>query len=111
MNTKELLKEICNHAKANGVKLTRAQAKAVLTALKEISIETCKHGDRLVLRNFLIIEGVMTSAKRLPNGKLSEPRLKISVKVSEALKESFRLDMKEMKNMLDTNKDDSDNNE
>ncbi len=100
MNTKELLKEICNHAKENGVKVTRTQAKAVLAALREISIETCKRGDKLILRNFLIIEGVMTSAKRLPNGKMSEPRLKISVKVSEALKESFRLDMKDMQMMM-----------
>ena len=106
MNTKELLREICNHAKANGVKLTRAQARAVLSALREISIETCKRGDRLILRNFLIIEGVMTSAKRLPNGKISEPRLKITVKVSEALKENFRLEMKDLKELM--NNDDED---
>ncbi len=106
MNTKELLREICNHAKANGVKLTRAQARAVLSALREISIETCKRGDRLILRNFLIIEGVMTSAKRLPNGKISEPRLKITVKVSEALKENFRLEMKDLKELMDNDDED-----
>lgn len=106
MNTKELLREICNHAKANGVKLTRSQARAVLTALREISIETCKRGDRLILRNFLIIEGVMTSAKRLPNGKISEPRLKITVKVSEALKENFRLEMKDLKELMDNDDED-----
>jgi nucleoid DNA-binding protein len=103
VNTKELLREICNHAKANGVKLTRAQARAVLSALREISIETCKRGDRLILRNFLIIEGVMTSAKRLPNGKISEPRLKITVKVSEALKENFRVSQKELKELKEQN--------
>ena len=111
MNTKELLREICNHAKANGVKLTRSQARAVLTALREISIETCKRGDRLILRNFLIIEGVMTSTKRLPNGKMSEPRLKISVKVSEALKENFRVSQKELKELKEKNMIEENNDE
>ena len=96
MNTKELLREICNHAKANGVKITRLQAKAVLVALREISIETCGKGEKLIIRNFLSIEGVMTSIKRLPNGKLNEPRLKIKVEVSEALKEKFRLQQKDL---------------
>ena len=48
LNTKELLREICNHAKANGVKLTRSQARAVLVALREISIETCNKGEKLI---------------------------------------------------------------
>ena len=100
MNTKELLREICNHAKANGVKLTRSQAKAVLVALKEISIETCSRGEKLIIRNFLSIEGVMTSVKRLPNGKLNEPRLKIKVEVSETLKEKFRLQQKDLLELI-----------
>ena len=105
MNTKELLREICNHAKANGVKLTRSQARAVLVALREISIETCNKGEKLIIRNFLSIEGVMTSVKRLPNGKLNEPRLKIKVEVSETLKEKFRLQQKDIKEIIEEDKE------
>lgn len=95
MTTKDLLREICKYAKANGVRLNRKQAKIVLEAFREISLDACRNGDKVVLRNFISIRGVMTKATKLPDGRISEPRLKIKVAISEILKEKFRLEMKE----------------
>lgn len=93
MNIKNLLREVCNECKRNGVKVTRGQAKAVLEALKEVSIRTCKKGDKVQLRGFLTVEGINTKATRLPDGKITEPRLKIKVKLSESLQEQFKRDI------------------
>ncbi|MBQ8234830.1 MAG: DUF2624 family protein, partial [Bacilli bacterium] len=108
ISTKELLREICKYARENGVKLNQTQAKIVLKALKDISVDTCKRGERLIIRDFLIIEGVMTSIKRLPDGKCNTPRLKIKVEVSEALKERFRIEQKELEKLKKPKEDNFD---
>lgn len=97
MTKKELIREICKYSKANGVKVTKKQANMVLEAFREVSLDACRKGDRVVLRNFITIKGVLTKATRLPNGTISEPRLKIKVIISEILKECFRIQQKELK--------------
>lgn len=97
MDTKQLLRAICEHCKKNGERVTRSQARAVLEALKEVSIEACKNGDRVILRKFITIEGAMTTARKLPNGTINEPRLKICVNLSKSLQEDFREWAKENK--------------
>ena len=79
-----------------------------IKALKDISVDTCKRGERLIIRDFLIIEGVMTSIKRLPDGKCNTPRLKIKVEVSEALKERFRIEQKELEKLKKPKEDNFD---
>ena len=101
MTKKELIREICKYAKANGVKITKKQASMVLEAFREVSLDACRDGDRVVLRNFITIKGVLTKATRLPNGTISEPRLKIKVAISEILKENFRIQQKELKEKLE----------
>lgn len=97
MTKKDLIREIRKYAKANGVKITKTQVAMVLEAFREVSLDACREGDRVVLRNFITIKGVLTKATRLPNGTISEPRLKIKVIISEILKECFRIEMKERK--------------
>ena len=97
MTKKDLIREIRKYAKANGVKITKAQVAMVLEAFREVSLDACREGDRVVLRNFITIKGVLTKATKLPNGTISEPRLKIKVAISEILKENFRIEMKERK--------------
>lgn len=97
MTKKDLIREIRKYAKANGVKITKAQVAMVLEAFREVSLDACREGDRVVLRNFITIKGVLTKATKLPNGTISEPRLKIKVAISEILKEAFRVEMKEKK--------------
>lgn len=97
MTKKDLIREIRKYAKANGVKITKTQVAMVLEAFREVSLDACRKGDRVVLRNFITIKGVLTKATRLPNGTISEPRLKIKVIISEILKECFRIEMKERK--------------
>ena len=97
MTKKDLIREIRKYAKANGVKITKAQVAMVLEAFREVSLDACREGDRVVLRNFITIKGVLTKATKLPNGTISEPRLKIKVSISEILKEAFRVEMKERK--------------
>jgi nucleoid DNA-binding protein len=94
---KDLIREIRKYAKANGVKITKTQVAMVLEAFREVSLDACREGDRVVLRNFITIKGVLTKATKLPNGTISEPRLKIKVAISEILKENFRIEMKEKK--------------
>lgn len=97
MTKKDLIREIRKYAKANGVKITKTQVAMVLEAFREVSLDACREGDRVVLRNFITIKGVLTKATKLPNGTVSEPRLKIKVAISEILKENFRIEMKERK--------------
>lgn len=97
MTKKDLIREIRKYAKANGVKITKTQVAMVLEAFREVSLDACREGDRVVLRNFITIKGVLTKATKLPNGTVSEPRLKIKVAISEILKENFRIEMKEKK--------------
>ena len=55
MTKKDLIREICKYSKANGVKITKKQANMVLEAFREVSLDACRKGDRVVLRNFITI--------------------------------------------------------
>lgn len=93
MNTKELLKAICDKCKEDDVKVTRGQVKAVLEALREVAIDTCKKGEGIQLRSFLSVKGVETKARKLPNGTITTPRLKIKVEASKTLQDNFKQDV------------------
>ena len=94
MNTTDLIRKICKKCrKEYGVKVTHAQARAMLEALKEITYDECKQGGRIKIRGFMTIKGILTKVRKLPDGTYNIPRYRMKVELSEVLIEQFRKDV------------------
>lgn len=94
MSTNEVVRKIkivCK--KKYGTKVTIAQVKAVLEALRDVTYDECKEGGCVKLRGFMTIRGILTKIRKLPDGTYNIPRYKIQVKLSEIMVEDFRKDV------------------
>lgn len=91
MNTNETVRKIrivCK--KKYGTKVTIAQIKVVLEALRDVTYDECKKGGCVKLRGFMTIRGILTKVRKLPDGTYNIPRYKMQVKLSEIMVEEFR---------------------